>query len=604
MEVININGYDVKDKKAVRTYDTVALMKADNTLKQGYHIKTRGYYSINDGGGSEYYITTTQNQSEVQELLVNGLYANLIIENNTINIRQLGAQSQDTTNNKYDISSYLEKYENYVVNSLNRANLYIPSGIWYCSGYNFTHNKGFELFGDTTFPNSILSGTIISSLNDNQDYILKFGKENNRCDNCVIKNISFTSYDVIYENGFKYSTPKTVTNALMLWNACYTQVDNLFFIYIIGNALNIRSCWECYFGLLNFRQVSSYENGILTFDTADTSVNPGADTSANTFEKIMFECVHGHLIESKYHSGLCNTHFGVINFETNHFTVTDEDYILFNAEDISDYDDTTATHFSIFKGGMRIVVDSLEIMNLSRWFWKHSNNIYTYDRIIEPDVNRENYNGGSLILISINNIMSEGQLKDADIIYNNYYINRESGLYINNILNRNPFNLLLNVKGGFNINVNSSLNGYQALTDRNTHIENSFTPFYKVIHRNIGNSVTSGLLYYDSDSSNNLKLIVKPYSDTNIQHEQMNFLCSTRNIMLRAKIPENVDVDLLFINRDRISGSLTTTLTGTGDYTNYSVDISSICNVGDRISLRLANGETGKNVSLDYFGFI
>ena len=39
MEVSNINGYDIKDKKSIRTYDTVALMKADSTLKEGQHVK-------------------------------------------------------------------------------------------------------------------------------------------------------------------------------------------------------------------------------------------------------------------------------------------------------------------------------------------------------------------------------------------------------------------------------------------------------------------------------------------------------------------------------------------------------------------------------------
>lgn len=93
-EVKTINGYAIKDEKAVRTYDTVALLKADRKLKEGQQVKTRGYYSINDGGSAEYYITSNQSQSEHQENLENGLYATLIINNNEIIINQLGTKDE------------------------------------------------------------------------------------------------------------------------------------------------------------------------------------------------------------------------------------------------------------------------------------------------------------------------------------------------------------------------------------------------------------------------------------------------------------------------------------------------------------------------------
>ena len=71
-EVKIINGYKVKDEKAVRTYDTVSDMKSDSKLGEGQHIKTRGYYSINDGGSAEYIIVSESSETEYQELLNNG----------------------------------------------------------------------------------------------------------------------------------------------------------------------------------------------------------------------------------------------------------------------------------------------------------------------------------------------------------------------------------------------------------------------------------------------------------------------------------------------------------------------------------------------------
>lgn len=597
------------NSSAIWGFDTVADLKSAENLINGSYAKTLGYYTLNDGGGATYKIREITNNDVVDNMFIIPLTnsSTLIAElcaNDIINIKQLGAKSQDTTNTKYDIHDYLEAFNNFEKNNINRVKLYIPSGIYYTTPFKFETTKGITIYGDENFPNSNVSGTIISSYNSNQDYIFKFGDIGERCDNCVIKNITFSSYDIIYNNSkFNFSTQKPLGSALILINACYTQTDNLFFMYINGNAMKMSSSWECYFGLLNFRQVSSYTDGILTFDTADTTVVAGADTSANNFDKIMFEAVHGHLIESKYHSGLKNTHFGTINFETNHFVVTDEVYTSFDASDISQYDNDTAIHYAIFKGGMRIDVNNLEIMNLSRWFWTHNSNTYVYDRIIDCDVNYQSYNGGSLILMAINNIMTEGQLKDADLIYNNYYISRESGLYINNVLNRNPYDLIPNIKRGFNINIDNSLDGYQARNDRNTHNEYCCTPFYKIVHRNIGNTVTNGIIYYDTDSSNKIKLVVKPYSDSNIQHRQMGTIATSQTLLIRAKIDNGVTTNLR-ISDDDSNQANNFELVGTGSYKNYTIDLSSIVTIGNRISIRLGNSETGKDVYLDYFTFI
>ena len=596
---------------AIFAYNSIADMKSSENLIAGSYARTIGYYTANDGGGATYKIREVTNEDVEDDAFIiamadNNLVAELVIENNTVNIRQLGGKSMASDNVKTDVATCFAKYEAYSSSHMNRIKLYIPSGVWYCSGYQFTHNTGFEIFGDQNFSNSTIAGTILSSYNDNQDYILKFGGNATRCNNCVIKNITFSSFDLTWDGEYyNYTTSKNITSALVLWYSCYDQLDNVFFTYVTGNALNIRSCWECHFGTLNFRQVSSYVDGIITFDTADTSLVAGADCSANDFDYIMFEANHGHLIEGKYQSGLKNTHFGTINFETNHYVLTDEVYKSFNADDISDYDPDTATHFAIFKGGARIVVDSIEMMNLARWYWTHDNATYTYDLVIDPDTNKSGYNGGSLILMNINNIMTEGQLKNADLINNKFYISRESTLNVGSVLNRTEFDLIPNISGGFMINIETPMFGTEAPTGRNTHMSGMFTPFYKTVIRNIGSSVKEGIIYYDADSSNEPKLVVKPYNDTNLNHEQMTFLMGSQTLLVRAKIPNGVSVDLYFRNKDYVSSvTLTETLVGDGSYKNYTIDCSSLGVAGENVSLRLANGQTGKDISLDYFAFV
>lgn len=106
MEFSTLNGYKVKDKKAIRFYNTVDDMINDITLKDGMHAKTKGYYSVNDGGFSEYHITATESNSDYQEELSNGLYATLIIKD-YVTPEQFGAKGDGETDDSDAINRTL-----------------------------------------------------------------------------------------------------------------------------------------------------------------------------------------------------------------------------------------------------------------------------------------------------------------------------------------------------------------------------------------------------------------------------------------------------------------------------------------------------------------
>lgn len=101
-DIVTLNGYKIKDEKAVRSYESIAQMKADTKLKEGYHVKTKGYYEANDGGHGEYVIVdddTLVDDGGLIHVLTNGLRAKLLLENDCISIKQLGANenvSNDT----------------------------------------------------------------------------------------------------------------------------------------------------------------------------------------------------------------------------------------------------------------------------------------------------------------------------------------------------------------------------------------------------------------------------------------------------------------------------------------------------------------------------
>lgn len=82
-EISVLNGYLLKDKKAIRYYDNVEQMKQDRSLKAGMYVETKGYYTPNDGGKAKYQIELNNNlvnDNEMLHLLDNQLFARLITE--------------------------------------------------------------------------------------------------------------------------------------------------------------------------------------------------------------------------------------------------------------------------------------------------------------------------------------------------------------------------------------------------------------------------------------------------------------------------------------------------------------------------------------------
>ena len=153
-EFEHINGYPVKDRKA-RFYNNVAEMKSIEGLNPGDIITTIGYYEANDGGGATYKIREKE-ESDVEDLgsihfINDTLVAEMIIENNTINIKQFGAKGDGTTDDSTIIQKAinienvntidLEQKTYYISNSIIlKSNLTIKNGNILLNNL----NKGFE----------------------------------------------------------------------------------------------------------------------------------------------------------------------------------------------------------------------------------------------------------------------------------------------------------------------------------------------------------------------------------------------------------------------------------------------------------------------------
>lgn len=131
---------------AIFCYDNVASMKSAENLVDGSYARTLGYYAKNDGGGALYKIRNITNDDVVDEGFIveitadpqNNLVAELIIENNTVNVKQIGAKGDGVTDDK-DV----------ILNATNKvANIYLPTGSYKLSQKIDLSSKSVTIYGD------------------------------------------------------------------------------------------------------------------------------------------------------------------------------------------------------------------------------------------------------------------------------------------------------------------------------------------------------------------------------------------------------------------------------------------------------------------------
>ena len=126
--------------QAVMTYDTVADMLASTDVADGTTVQTLGYYSANDGGDSKYLIVDDDNLVAdgyfVLEL-TNGLKAQTIVEDDTLNLKQFGLKGDNSTDNLAGLQALMDSNYNTIL---------VPKGQFRFSG-TLTIPEGKNIYG-------------------------------------------------------------------------------------------------------------------------------------------------------------------------------------------------------------------------------------------------------------------------------------------------------------------------------------------------------------------------------------------------------------------------------------------------------------------------
>lgn len=577
----------------ITIFNTVADMK-NATLTNGMIVETLGYYSINDEGGSKYYIRTKTNNDVIDESFIinisNTLVAELIIENK-VNIKQLGAKSFDGTT-KYDIKDKIEVFRNYCISNLKKIELFIPSGIWYSSPVDI-YGRGIKIKGELSFNTgtALRYGTIITSFEDNQDYIFSIGNINNYSDNSDVSNICFSTAE--YDENYGIDSIKNIGIATVIFcNACYSTFDELYFTHINGCATKILNTWESHFKKLFYRDVRNVTGSIVLFATKDTTLTPVVSISACKFDYLMFEYTLGDLMQFETNCEFINNVIDTINFEDNNIYEYNNRYTYYDDTNTG----TSVTHNAIIKllrqAQFECVVNNIVLNNFSVFYYTENGTNYCVDSVIRCQ-SSEQY-----LKSIINNIHVIAMRKDTSILYNNENINYNSDIIVNNIMvNNSKYRMLFTVKTFPKLVCN---NLHDGMTTGDYY--NGWKPFYLTVNKKDDNT-THGLINTDTTARNLLKLATLLQGNTSYIYSE------TDKMKIRAKIPNGVTATLK-ISCENDASSGTAELLGTGSFKVYDLDLAAITSnnatyfTNEIRRMVISNNDTTPNIYLDSYRFI
>ena len=210
---------DYLNSKAVFGFDTVEDMKESTNLIDGSYAKTLGYYAKNDGGMSTYKIREITNDDVVDEASIialsdNTLIAELIITNDTVNVKQLGATGDGETDDSSYFRKAVGKYKN----------VQVPIGSYLFGSSVVLTGYDINFYGIPEISPNVLSSerSIIISPENDYAFTIGWGNVNN------FSHISFTGY------GLDAPTSSVIENCMFqgktgMRNTRMLQVDKCMF---------------------------------------------------------------------------------------------------------------------------------------------------------------------------------------------------------------------------------------------------------------------------------------------------------------------------------------------------------------------------------------
>lgn len=412
--------------KGILTYNDITTLKADKKLHEGQIVYIKGYYAGDTLSNHMRVISVTDNG--FGELLDNGLYANLMYQNNEINVTHIGARnSYNSEYVIYDIISYVEKIRN------KGLTVFIPSGWWAMSFKNFAKNsfkiKGAciqPLFNDENASDNVCS-TVLFPYTEGQEALISLGVDTKEIRGCEISNLQIVTNCKQYDSNNNFVSKTLGAKIGMdLKTFCFSDVSNLIITGSNTDAeygIKYNGC-ESDFNDIMFRRFGSIgSNAKCAFYTYNRVANgtTGAvacAVSGGVFNRIDYEgvgCTHFNATGVDTHfTNSCNE-FGYIRCADGH-TYTAVNYTDIPAGATVNYKGLV----NIADGTNGIIFDTITIQKLGQTF-KHTYTDEDGNTVDEYDVWDSFFTQSSDYLnnvyFSYNMIKFQDVKKDINTVY-------------------------------------------------------------------------------------------------------------------------------------------------------------------------------------------
>lgn len=323
-ENINVDGESVEIKlgKKPYYYNTVADMKADTKLKVGDMAVTLGYYSINDGGGARYKISTN-NVNDIDNmryfLLNNNLLATYIIFDKNIPAESVGFKKNDNT---FDNSVILENF--YLNNNFSDCIINFGIGTYYFDE-TFINQNHIRIRGVFTSFTTTSSATIFKTFRAGQRFLLKIGGKADFSDpssydeygmkGCLIDKILFT--DSTYHLAIPVEDEEKYGLLCLEYNTGCKY--NIGFRNTYSRCIYIKNCWELDFENLAIR--GNYLNPLSSLVYIDSVLWDGSsNTSCLIFKNIDLENINCKFMSTNTQPNMTNILIDTLSLENGRAT--------------------------------------------------------------------------------------------------------------------------------------------------------------------------------------------------------------------------------------------------------------------------------------------
>ena len=401
----------------VFAFDSISDLKLAENLVDGSFVQTYGYYNINDGGCAKYKVRQVTNQDVPDDMFVIALHdtnlvAELVIENNRINVKQMGMKGDNQTDET-------EKFQHIIDTVPNGTTIYVPIG-------------QYILSDKITMPNMSTKYVVLEGQNrDSSQLLFNIDDDSVDCaiemvgtgiqvlNKCIIKHLKINN---IKENDISNTDGIHINNTYQINCLEDLSLDGFYNNIDLGN-----SNWS--FTLKNIRSSGCRNDGIHGHGTLNNIHLVGCDImyskNANIFLQGAMNCSIENTDFSVYNNGLYGIYMNFcngININNCYYESAEDCTVILAGIYAETVDGLTINSIDVSKNAVRQGYKTIHIKNSHASVIDGFNIKSTSSSQTDYGIYYENSHNNELGACYFNNVNTCVYVDNSTVLFNSMHI--------------------------------------------------------------------------------------------------------------------------------------------------------------------------------------